>query len=240
MDDFVKSDGSRRGQYIEIHTSGPSVTLGKRMDFHGETEWIYNTPEKIREAKHINNLRIGFDIVDNPINPKLKRFKITKMKNSSATSPEEFIAEIDEKSTSDDQLLIAHKIFTNIGYSNTWALYGGKIVPENILVDKSAGLIAYRTHLFTPVITPNLHHVDSIGEDVFLLKKEGDFLKGIHIIGGLTYYGDRMDRIKLGSFSDGGNSLNYSVTKGKAYSKNKIETKHYQYNLTLGQIIPLQ
>lgn len=211
-----------------------------------KTEWIYNTPERAKSAEElgliirgslkVNGLRINSDMYGRLINPKVKRFKISDMTSGPQydnNSPKEFIAEIDEQSTLEDQVQIAHHIFTQISHSNSRTLYKGEVVNENILVDESTGLIAYRTHALGHVITDDGFSKISIDEDAFLIKKEGDILEGSHITGRLTYSGRDWDRIELERFTDGGNILNYNITRGEQYSKNKLETNHYKYDLTL-------
>lgn len=196
-----------------------------------KTEWIDNTPEGVKEAEDINNIRIGSGMIDGTINPKIKRFKITDMTCGPqyVNSPKGFIAEIDEQSTLEDQVQIAHKIFTSIAYSNSRSLYKGKIVNANILVDESVGLVAYRTYSSIPVLTMNNFSKNSIDEDVFLLKKEGELLKGKQIAGRGHYSSENINAINLNSIED--NILNYSITKGERWSKEEQVTTHYEYDI---------
>ena len=225
--------------------------------------WIYNTPEGFKDVhdesgviKEYNN-QVQNTNGEQPTSQKLKRFKLENQElrplfcSYRPLRPESrdlFTAEIDQESTIEDIIGIAHKLFNFIAFGNTFArrnsLDGcwpsldniGIPVYENVLTDENSYQIVYST--FSHRDTKNHYGYTNGTEnrnDIFLLEKYENTLKGREIKthfdytkGG--YYHGR--GLALDSITQGGNQIEYSIARRQTQCAIQ-ETTKYQYDIEL-------
>lgn len=225
--------------------------------------WIYNTPEGFKDVHDESgvikeyNSRVQNTNGEQPTSQKLKRFKLEDQElrplycTYRPLRPESrdlFTAEVDKDSTIEDVIGIAHKLFNYIAFSNSYAKRHsfdspclsldnmGAPVYENVLIDEDSNQIVYST--FSHRDTKN-HYGYTNGienrNDIFLLKKEGDILKGREIethfdyTKGSYYHGKGL---ALNSITQKGNQIKYSIAQRETQCA-KEKTTNYQYDIEL-------
>ena len=225
--------------------------------------WIDNTLKGFKDVHDESgiikeyNKRVQNTNGEQPTSQKFKRFKLEDQElrplhcSYRPLRPESrdlFTAEIDQGSTIEDVIGIAHKLFNFIAFSNTFARRHsldrpwpsldnmGAPVYENVLIDEDSNQIVYST--FSHRDTKN-HYGYTNGienrSDIFLLEKKGDTLKGREIkthfdyTKGSYYHGRGL---VLDSITQNGNQIEYSIAQRETQCA-KEKTTNYQYDIEL-------